>query len=227
MFLPLFPLTNLSSVPDQFFSPSLPFSINSTLPLHHQTKCLSSLSCSPSLSLSRPPSLSLSSSSSFFSSILSAEGITLFEIITPDDDKLEEDKLRISKSTVGDAIGMTFPISDGIAGHVARTGETLNIRDPYSDPRFNPKADKEKGFTTNSLLCVPVFQHQQVVAVIQAVNKRTGGHFTEDDENLLQYLSESTGISLAQAALLGQVMRDRRQAQVDQIFIEVLSKRCR
>jgi len=129
--------------------------------------------------------------------------------------------LRISKSTVGDAIGMTFSISEGIAGHVACTGETLNIKDPYNDPRFNSRADKEKGFQTNSLICVPVFQQQRVVAVIQAVNKRVGKFFTQEDEHLLQYLSESTGISLAQAALLNQVMRDRRQAQVDKIFIEV------
>ncbi|GMI13067.1 hypothetical protein TrLO_g3117 [Triparma laevis f. longispina] len=159
-------------------------------------------------------------------SILNAEGITLFELIRSQDSKIAEGQLRISKSTVGDAIGMTFSISEGIAGHVARTGEVLNIKDPYSDPRFNSTADKENGFQTRSLLCVPVFQQGMVVAVIQAVNKRTGKFFNDDDNHLLQYLSESTGISLAQAALFHQVIRDRRQAQVDKIFIQVLSKRC-
>ncbi|GMH57733.1 hypothetical protein TrST_g2349 [Triparma strigata] len=159
-------------------------------------------------------------------SILNAEGITLFELIRSQDSKIAEGQLRISKSTVGDAIGMTFSISEGIAGHVARTGEVLNIKDPYSDPRFNSTADKENGFHTRSLLCVPVFQQGMVVAVIQAVNKRTGKFFNDDDTHLLQYLSESTGISLAQAALFHQVIRDRRQAQVDKIFIQVLSKRC-
>jgi len=89
-----------------------------------------------------------------------------------------------------------------------------------------PHLPQSQGFNTRSLLCVPVFQHGRVVAVIQAVNKRSGKNFTEDDEHLLQYLSESTGISLAQAALFNQVIRDRRQAQVDKIFIQVLSKRC-
>jgi GAF domain-containing protein len=133
-------------------------------------------------------------------SILNAEGITLFEIILPDDDKLDEPMLRISKATVGDAIGMTFSISEGIAGYVARTGETLNIRDPYNDPRFNSRADQEKGFKTNSLLCVPVFQQQQVVAVIQAVNKRVGTHFTQDDEHMMQVSHERRSRSSAGSA---------------------------
>lgn len=30
-----------------------------------------------------------------------------------------------------------MPIAQGIAGHVATTGEPLNIADAYSDPRFN------------------------------------------------------------------------------------------
>jgi len=159
-------------------------------------------------------------------SILNAEGITLFELIQSDDLKIGDTMLRISKSTRGDAIGMTFSVSEGIAGHVARTGELLNIKDANDDSRHNSNVDKQKKFQTRSLLCVPVFQHGRVVAVIQAINKRTGKYFSEDDEHLLQYLSESTGISLSQAALFNQVLMDRRQAQVDKIFIQVLSKRC-
>jgi len=77
-------------------------------------------------------------------SILNSEGITLFELIHSDDLKMGDTMLRISKSTVGDAIGMTFSVSEGIAGHVASTGEMLNIKDPYNDHRFNSDIDKEK-----------------------------------------------------------------------------------
>jgi len=157
---------------------------------------------------------------------LNADGITLFEIIFPKDETMGEVKLKISRSTRGDALGMTFGISQGIAGYVATTGQLVNLKDPYSDPRFNSQADREKGFKTKSLLCVPVIQQGVVVAVIQAINKKGGLTFSEDDEHMLQYLAEASGISLAQAALLKQVMTDRRQAQVDKIFIELLSKRC-
>jgi signal transduction protein with GAF and PtsI domain len=41
-----------------------------------------------------------------------------------------------------------FPVSGGLAGYVARTGEVININDAYEDPRFNPAFDKETGFRT-------------------------------------------------------------------------------
>ena len=148
----------------------------------------------------------------------------MFEIIASTDETMGETLLKISRSTRGDALGMTFGISQGIAGHVASTGQLVNLKDPYSDPRFNSQADREKGFKTESLLCVPVLQQGVVVAVIQAINKRQGMFFTPDDEHMLQYLAEASGISLAHSALLNQVMSDRRQAQVDKMFIKVRAK---
>src|SRR5438874_2614076 len=36
-----------------------------------------------------------------------------------------------------DVLEIRFPVDRGLAGHVARTGERLNIADAYDDPRFN------------------------------------------------------------------------------------------
>eukprot|EP00128_Syssomonas_multiformis_P009151 Colp12_sorted_trinity150504_noHs@18665 len=49
-----------------------------------------------------------------------------------------------------------FPMSKGIAGFVASTGQTLNIADAYKDARFNQDVDKETGFRTKSILCMPI-----------------------------------------------------------------------
>ena len=49
-----------------------------------------------------------------------------------------------------------FLMNKGIAGYVASTGETLNIRDAYRDSRFNREVDMKTGYTTHSILCVPV-----------------------------------------------------------------------
>lgn len=45
----------------------------------------------------------------------------------------------------------------GIAGHVASTGEGLNIEDAYEDNRFNPEIDSKTGYTTKTILCMPIF----------------------------------------------------------------------
>ena len=59
------------------------------------------------------------------------------------------------------ALGMNeqvirFPADRGIAGHVATTGELLNVSDPYADPRFNPNVDRQTGYRTRSILCGPL-----------------------------------------------------------------------
>lgn len=90
----------------------------------------------------------------------------------------------ISKSSAlnkrGKAQGMgdiSVPLGTGIAGHVAATGETLNIEDAYREPLFWPEVDRKTGYRTKSVLCMPVTDDVgRVVAVLEALNKRKPGH---------------------------------------------------
>ena len=49
-----------------------------------------------------------------------------------------------------------MPLGRGISGHVALTGETLNIADAYKDPRFDQGWDRRTGFRTRTVLCRPL-----------------------------------------------------------------------
>src|SRR5207248_3534199 len=44
------------------------------------------------------------------------------------------------------------PIGVGIAGLVAATGDTVNIRDAYDDPRLNPEPDQLTGYRTERII---------------------------------------------------------------------------
>ena len=44
----------------------------------------------------------------------------------------------------------------GIVGHVAQSGVTLNIPDVYRDERFNQDVDNMTGYRTRSMLCMPI-----------------------------------------------------------------------
>ncbi|MEQ2168054.1 hypothetical protein GOODEAATRI_010566, partial [Goodea atripinnis] len=46
--------------------------------------------------------------------------------------------------------------SIGIAGHVATTGQILNIKDAYSHPLFYRGVDDSTGFRTRNILCFPI-----------------------------------------------------------------------
>ncbi len=80
-----------------------------------------------------------------------------------------------------------IPIGHGYAGLVAQTGEALNIGfDLYDHPQssFAKLTDRETGYRTCSLLCMPVRDRNgQLLGVTQLVNKRRQGKFPPYDPN--------------------------------------------
>jgi len=91
------------------------------------------------------------------------------------------------------------PMTSGISGHVASTGETVNVPDAYQVPFFNSEFDKRTGFVTRSVLCVPVRDNEQeIIGVIMALNKKSG-LFTAADEEYLKALAVHVAIALQNA----------------------------
>ena len=63
------------------------------------------------------------------------------------------------------------------------------IDDVYRDGRFNPEIDRQTGYRTRSVLCVPLRNRaDQVIGVTQVLNKRSDG-FTSIDMALLEAIS--------------------------------------
>ncbi|MBI1739213.1 MAG: SpoIIE family protein phosphatase, partial [Acidobacteria bacterium] len=94
-----------------------------------------------------------------------------------------------------------IPMTAGIAGHVARTGETVNLLDAYEDPRFEPDVDRRLGYRTRTLLCLPILnKDNDVVGVLQLLNK-SAGPFIAEDTNFLRALSVHCAIAIENAQL--------------------------
>lgn len=76
-----------------------------------------------------------------------------------------------SLSSLGSVNGLRIPYGKGISGTVAATKETLVVRNPYADPRFDRSFDVKFGFKTESLLTFPILdKNGETLGVIQAVN---------------------------------------------------------
>jgi HD-GYP domain-containing protein (c-di-GMP phosphodiesterase class II)/Tfp pilus assembly protein PilF len=101
-----------------------------------------------------------------------------------------------------------FPAHMGLAGHVAMTGEVINIEDAYSDSRFNKDIDKKTGYRTRTVLCVPMrnLKHE-IIGVFQVINKLDGEIFTHEDEALLIAIASSAAISIENARLFKEQAR--------------------
>jgi len=92
-----------------------------------------------------------------------------------------------------------IPWETGIAGWVFTRGESLNIVDPYQDPRFNKNVDPRTGFRTKNLLCVPLRSPgSPIIGVFQVLNKRAGV-FTPTDQEILEILASQATRSIEQA----------------------------
>ena len=114
----------------------------------------------------------------------------------------ESDELYSKVATgLDDFAELRIPVDKGLAGHVVKTGETINIKDAYKDKRFNPEVDKQTGYHTKSILCMPIKNfNQEIIGVFQVLNKFDEA-FTIDDEDLLVAIASSAGISLENAQL--------------------------
>ncbi|KAM9800956.1 cGMP-dependent 3',5'-cyclic phosphodiesterase [Neosynchiropus ocellatus] len=99
-----------------------------------------------------------------------------------------------------------IPADQGIAGHVATTGQILNIKDAYSHPLFYRGVDDSTGFKTRNILCFPIKdENNEVIGVAELVNKMNGPWFNRFDEDLATAFSIYCGISIAHSLLYKKV----------------------
>jgi two-component system, OmpR family, phosphate regulon sensor histidine kinase PhoR len=100
----------------------------------------------------------------------------------------------------------------GIAGQVALSGEPLIVNNVYKDQRFFSRIDRDSGFHTDSILCVPLKVEQRVIGVLEAINKRIG-NFHESDLRLLQAIASPLAAAIENARLHGDVLAEKRRVE--------------
>jgi len=123
-------------------------------------------------------------------------------------------------SKIADGLGnkeIRMPVGKGIVGSVAESGEILNIKDAYSDERFNAETDGKTGYRTKTILAVPMKNNRgEVIGVFQVLNKK-GSAFEEEDEKILSLLSRQAADAVENAFLY------EEQKKMFESFIETLS----
>jgi signal transduction histidine kinase len=120
-------------------------------------------------------------------------------------------------ATTNELKEIRVPITKGVVGHVVETGQLLNIPDAYSDPHFNPEVDRETGYTTRCLLAVPLRNSSgEIIGVFQALNKKDGGTFDHDDEEMLLAMASQAAVALENSLLIAARIESERLALVGQ-----------
>src|SRR5689334_9876845 len=114
-----------------------------------------------------------------------------------------------SKVALGSEEILRFDASHGIAGNAALTGDTINVRDAYSDHRFYGAIDGQTGYRTRNVLAVAVRnQMGEIIGAFEVLNKHVGV-FTHRDEDSLAALASHAAIAIETAQLIGELRRNQ------------------
>ncbi len=153
--------------------------------------------------------------------MLDAERTSLFLY----DEKTDE--LWVNKASKSKGLGeIRFKADKGIAGYVARERKTLNIEDAYSHDLFNREFDLKTGFTTKTILCVPMENQQnKLIGVVQVLNKKNS-IFCKEDETILKMIASQAAISIENSRLTGYLKKSyfSLQLEKDRIMEEIGEK---
>jgi len=101
--------------------------------------------------------------------------------------------------------------NSGIAGRVFTTGQGAIVHDAYANESFNRSVDEITGFTTKSILCVPIrLLKGEVIGVAQLLNKRNG-QFSMEDFALLEAMTTQAAIALQSTQIVERMTKFRAQ----------------
>ncbi len=142
------------------------------------------------------------------STMLDCERATLF---------INDEKTNELYTEVGEGLDekstIRIPNHLGISGAVFTSGKAVNIPHAYADLRFNPSFDKQTGFFTRSILCMPVFSKAgKTIGVSQVLNKR-GGSFNAEDEKRLAAFTSQISMGIENAKLFDDVQSQMNYSQ--------------
>jgi signal transduction histidine kinase len=123
------------------------------------------------------------------------------------------------------------PIDGSAAGWVFRQSQPLIIQDTRFDQRHFKLPDRVSQYDTRSLAAVPLVVRGEVIGVMEAINKKDGAHFTEEDLAILGTLGALAAQAMQNFTLAQNVKRARIElAELERLksdFIAITSHELR
>lgn len=99
--------------------------------------------------------------------------------------------------------GLVVPLEKSIAGWIVTNRKSVRIDDAHKDLRFFSDIEQTIGYSTRSLLGIPLITKNKVVGVLEVLNKKRG-RFTDPDESMLTVLGAQAAVAIENARLFQQ-----------------------
>lgn len=90
---------------------------------------------------------------------------------------------------------VTVHVKTGVIGWVVLHREPVVVSDVQKDSRFFKEVDQVTGFSTKTVIAIPILENLELVGVIELINK-THGSFTQDDLRFVRAACEIVGMGI-------------------------------
>jgi Nif-specific regulatory protein len=101
-------------------------------------------------------------------------------------------------------------LGQGIAGHVALTGEPLLIPDVGKDKRWYREISESIGFKTKSIACVPMKVDKEIIGVVEIIDKEDDSQIRTKDMQTLTAFAALASMAVSNARKIQSVRRENR-----------------
>jgi Nif-specific regulatory protein len=113
----------------------------------------------------------------------------------------------------------TLDADKGIVGWVIKNRKPYIAHDVASDSQWSQDISRELGFSTRSILCVPIMSRGRLIGAVEAINKKDDERFDATDIALLTALSNHAALAIENAHLHTELERDNATI-IEQLRLE-------
>jgi cGMP-dependent 3',5'-cyclic phosphodiesterase len=176
--------------------------------------CISPDVCKRLLSLSEDMNLLVRNITKEAKALVQAEICSLF-LLDKENSELVAEVFEKNGTSDEYLTEIRMPLNQGIVGHVATTGEMMNVQNVYDHPSFYPKVDERTGFITRNILCFPIKDSSgNLVGVAELCNKIGKPAFTLHDEQIATTFAVYCAISISHCLLYRKLQEAHRRSHM-------------
>lgn len=124
------------------------------------------------------------------------------------DEATQELYFDVALGLGGEAAQTRLKLGQGIAGSVAQTRKAEIINEVRQDPRWSPRMDEKSGFSTRSILAVPLLLKGRLLGVVEAINKKDGV-FDESDREAFESFASQAAVAIDNAQLFASLREEK------------------
>jgi transcriptional regulator with GAF, ATPase, and Fis domain len=134
--------------------------------------------------------------------VINADAASLFLVDAEHDELIFEVALGQKADA---AKQLRLPLGKGIAGLVAVTGQPMAVSDAQDDPRHAPDIAATIGHHPKNLLCVPMIVNDEVIGVLELLDKRGAPSFGPSDIAALALFANQAAVAIEQSQTQGKL----------------------